>query len=198
MNLKTFLKTTSKPLLILFLLNFIWTISIFIAPYTVSPGSIKNLDGEANIINYAEKWNNLSLYPRIVYYFGDLNCHQKYYRSFYLNENQLPIDARMTSIFVFANFGFLLAMVRKPSRYLSIAVLNLFPEKWHNSITRIMGPNILLIVFLAFTILPVAIDGFAQLLLPYESTNLLRVLTGSTLGIGGAYILGAMLTGMRE
>ena len=42
-------------------------------------------------------------------------------------------------------------------------------------------------------LLPVAIDGFTQLLTPYESTNPVRVLTGMWTGIIGGAIIGVMV-----
>src|SRR5206468_3781120 len=81
---------------------------------SVSPGSFANQVGGANVIDHENIWATFPLYPRIVYTIGDAQCHQLFYRSFWLNGNQMPIDERMTSMYVFANLGVVAAMFARP------------------------------------------------------------------------------------
>ena len=65
--------------------------SMFFAPLMLAPETVHDLDGNANMIDYGEMWDDLPIFPRIVYYFGDFNCHQKAERSFEINNNQMPV-----------------------------------------------------------------------------------------------------------
>jgi uncharacterized membrane protein len=171
---------------------------MFIAPISLEPGTVSDLDGTANIVDYEHKWDKLPSYHKAVYYFGDLNCHQKWYRSFTINDNQLPVDARMTSIFIFANVGLLMVMFTRSSMDLADIIFNIFPQRVRNSVIKYMSPSIFIVIIIALALLPVAIDGYTQLLTSYESTNLKRVLTGISAGWIGGIIFGAMMLALSE
>jgi uncharacterized membrane protein len=49
----------------------------------------------------------------------------------------------------------------------------------------------LMLVLLAVGLGPMAVDGFTQLLTDYESTNLLRILTGAPAGFVGGWFFAA-------
>jgi uncharacterized membrane protein len=176
-----------------------WTVSMFAAPFMVAPGTIVNLDGRANTIDYAPLWNSIHPYPRVIYYMGDINCHQLSSRTVYLNGNEMPVCARDVSIFVFFNVGLVAALLTMPSPGISTGVLNLFPEKFRKSVSRYKrGPALFAIIFFALLLLPTAVDGFAQMLTPYESTNLVRLLTGAPCGFASGFYLGVMITSAGE
>lgn len=179
--------------LIVFGLSIFWTLSLFIAPMTLAPETVTDLNGNANIVDYADQWDHLSPYHRSVYYFGDLNCHQKWYRSFTINGNQMPVDARMTSIFVFVNLGFFNLLFVEVDPSVSVTMFNIFPEKFRGFIKKRIKPEIFIIILTILAVLPVAIDGFYQLLTPYESNNLTRVLTGISMGWIGGVLMGSMV-----
>lgn len=165
--------------LVLFLIILFFTISLFAAPYTIEIGSIRNLDGNANWIDYSDKWNNINIFARTIYYIGDLNCHQKFNRSLVLNENQMPVCARDTGIFLGMNIGFIISFFVTPNSNLFKTAIQYFPKKFH----KIKRKKILIISAGLLFIMPVGIDGFLQLLTNYESTNSIRLLTGFPAGV---------------
>lgn len=189
----------SRLLIALIVVSLWWTISMFVAPYMVAPGTVKDLNGRANIIDFPELWNKMSPYPRVIYYFGDLNCHQISNRTLYLNSNEMPVCSRDVSIFVFVNFGFIASMLVTPSSSISEGVLNLMPLSIRKPILRRKyGSIAFALVLLILLLLPTAIDGFRQMLTPYESTNVIRVLTGAPCGFAGGFYLGVMIVSVGE
>lgn len=106
-------------------------------------------------------------------------CAQRESHSFHFGGNVLPVDARMTGIYLGAAMmiGWLAASGR---------------------LRRTMRPRFSMLALLASFVLAMAIDGFNALLVdlslahPYEPSNLLRFVTGAcagtTLGIGVAYL----------
>ena len=179
--------------LVIFGLSIFWTASMFIAPLTLAPESVSDLEGNANTVDFGDLWDSLPPYQRAIYYFGDLNCHQKWYRSFSINDNQMPVDARMTSIFFFVNLGFLNIMFVDIDSSATITMFNVFPKRLRGVIQKRIKPEIVMIMITVLAILPVAIDGFTQLLTPYESNNFTRVLTGISMGWIGGVLLGAAI-----
>lgn len=181
------------PFLAIFALSLFWTISMFIAPMTLAPNTVSDLEGRANIVDFGDLWDSLPPYQKAIYYFGDYNCHQKWYRSFTINNNQMPVDARMTSIFFFVNLGFLNIMFVEVDSSASITMFNVFPKKFRGIIQKRIKPEIFMILIIILAIIPVAIDGFTQLLTSYESNNFTRVLTGISMGWIGGVILGGTI-----
>ena len=119
-------------------------------------------------------------------------------RTITLNGNQMPMDARMTSIYAFANFGLLSAMFAAPSTSIAQGIVNALPKRLAAWGRRHLGPGVLAAIVVALGILPVAVDGFVQLLTPYESTNATRVLTGIPTGWTGGLLVGVMMTSIRQ
>lgn len=190
----------SKPLFGLLLLNLAWTASFFIAPFTMKPGTFAYQIGAANVIDHEDVWSTLWFYPRIVYTFGDFQCHQLWYRSLWLNGNQFPMCARMTSMYIFANFGLVAAAFATPSTSASTVMLNAMPNWIRKRLLR-FGPERGAFLLVVLGLLPVAIDGFTQLFSDwthYESTNPMRILTGATGGFVGGLLVGAMFIAVRQ
>ena len=100
-----------KVPIILLALDLILVSSLFIAPATLEPHTVEGLNGNANMLDYMDKWKTMSPYHSAVYIFGDFNCHQKASRSIEVNENQMPVCARDVAIFIGILYGSLL-MVR--------------------------------------------------------------------------------------
>ena len=73
------------------------------------------------------------------------------------------------------------------------SVLSLLPDKWvaplYRSDRRLIAMWTIIIAGLA----PTGIDGFTQLLTGYESTNVVRLLTGSTAGAALAWLIAATI-----
>ena len=98
----------------------------FIAPAMMPEGSVPELSGRANAMDYATEgswgnndhgedspvghdqsahggtfaWTELNPVWAFVYGFGDLNCHQKHERSWDINGNQMPVCTRDIGIFL--------------------------------------------------------------------------------------------------
>ena len=161
-----------------------WFVSNLAAPYLAPAGTI-NLgeDGVTGIV--PEREDNgyqidqiESSFARGVYDAGDGNCHQHTSRSFFLNDNQMPFCARCTAIF----FGIVVGVA-----ILMFLVVEL----------NIWG--------LLLALVPMGLDGGIQLITQklyangtigffYESTNLLRFITGTIAGIGAGLALGYVIS----
>src|SRR5205823_471376 len=129
--------TWSRALFAVLLLNLVWTASLFICPFTVPPGSFVNQVGGANLVDHEAIWETFPLYARVVYTIGDAQCHQLWYRSFMLNGNQMPIDERMTSMYLFANLGLLATIFARPSTSTGQVMLNALPEFLRRRLARL-------------------------------------------------------------
>ncbi len=163
----------------------------------VAPGSFVHQVGGANLVDHENIWETFPLYARVVYTIGDAQCHQLWYRSFMLNGNQMPIDQRMTSMYLFANLGLLAAIFARPSTSTGQVMLNALPEFLRRRLWK-FGPDRAGALVLVLGLIPMAIDGFTQLSGRYESTPLARVLTGGLAGFVGGLLVGAMLVTIRQ
>lgn len=189
----------SKALFVVLILSLIWTVSQFVVPYAIPPGTAVGLDGSANQVDNGDLFNTrMWFYPQVIYYLGDAQCHQLSYRTIWLNGNQMPMDARMTSIYLFANLGLITAMFAIPSTSISQGIVNTLPRAWREWGRKHLGPILLAGIVVVLGILPVAVDGFYQLLTPYESTNAMRVLTGIPTGWVSGVLVGVMITSIRQ
>jgi len=191
--------TWSKALFAVLVLNLVWTASLFIAPFTVPPGWFANRVGGANIVDHENIWATFPLYPRIIYTIGDAQCHQLYYRSFWLNGNQMPIDERMTSMYVFASLGVLAAIFARPSTSAGQVMLDALPAFLRRRLAK-LGVERAGVAIVVLGLIPLGIDGFTQLFRVnnYESTPLARVLTGGLAGFVGGLLVAAMLVTIRQ
>jgi len=191
--------TWSRPLFAVLVLNLVWTVSLFAGPFMVAPGSFANQVGGANLVDHETIWETFPLYARVVYTIGDAQCHQLWYRSFWLNGNQMPIDERMTAMYFFANLGVIGAIFARPSTSTGQVMLNALPEFLRRRLRK-LGPEPAAAVLLAIGLIPMAIDGFTQLFRigNYESTPFARVLTGGLAGLVGGLLVGAMLVTIRQ
>lgn len=191
--------TWSRALLAVLVVNLVWTASLFLGPYLVSPGSFADEVGGANLVDHADIWDTFPLYARAIYTIGDAQCHQLYYRSFWLNGNQMPIDQRMTAMYVFANLGVVAAIFARPSTSTGQVMLNALPDFLRRRLGR-FGAERAGAILLAIGLVPMAIDGFTQLfrVANYESTALARVFTGGLAGFVSGLLVGAMLVTIRQ
>ncbi len=192
----------SKVLLFLFGLNLVWVVSLFVAPFTIAPGTFAYTVGRANVVDHWDLYAQPSFnwYAKVIYVIGDAQCHQLWYRSLWLNGNQLPMDARMVSLYVFGEFGLLWAMAASPSSSASWGIANAFPARVRRWAERV-GVERFAVLVVVLGILPVAVDGFTQLfseVTHYESTNLTRVLTGIPGGLVSGLLLGVMVKSIRQ
>jgi uncharacterized membrane protein len=140
----------------------IWLLLVFIAPLSLPKGSVQDLSGKVGEIDSGEQLDSMNPLAWAIYTIGDMNCHQLPERSLFLNDNQMPFCSRDLGIFIGLVTGMLLAIL-----------LNI---------------RISLLLFL-LTLVPMGIDGSLQLLTDYESSNVIRLITGLIAGAGVSLII---------
>jgi uncharacterized membrane protein len=149
----------------------IWLALVFIAPFSLPTGSVTDLSGSIGTVENWDRIEQMNPLAAAVYLIGDSECHQLLERSFVVNGNQMPFCSRDLGIFIGMVAGMGLAFSGRLKVSWKIALLLLIP----------MG-----------------LDGGAQLVSSYESTNLLRLATGMLAGIGLAYLLDWFAVRMLE
>ena len=161
-------------------------------PFLLEPGTVDHLDANANMLDHSNHWDDLPPYPRIIYYFGDFNCHQIEDRSFHLHGNQLPMCARCISIFTGLSAGMLVTLVASTRMFASQILLSLIPKpirklimKGDSRINKHMDFQLspVLVLLSILLALPMALDGSIQMISSYESTNITRLATGFLFGL---------------
>jgi len=153
-----------------------WTGLMYVTPYMVEEGSLTGLDGWVGPKDHEEIWDDLPPIVSTMYSAGDAQCHQKQNRTVMLNGNQMPFCARDVAIYSFMAIGL---------------ALSVFPRMPHYD--RI---NNLKAWWLLVALIPIGIDGVGQLLGYWESTNLMRFITGGLCGLIVGIALGFMLREM--
>jgi uncharacterized membrane protein len=164
----------SKTIAIVFLIMFLFTLLQFLAPFFIAEGTITDLHGTVGIIDNQKTFDTLSFPWNIPYIFGDLLCHQKPERSFFLNGNQMPFCSRCTAIWVGLTIGLTLMLfyvIELNERFMAIVILSL---------------------------VPIGIDGIGQLLGFWESTNLIRVITGLIVGVPVGCAIGVIIDELKS
>ncbi len=191
----------------------------FLVPLSLPTDTIPDLSGRANVIDYwsEESWGNqqseegpmghdqnlhggtvqwkeLPPLHALVYLFGDVNCHQKFQRSWTLNGNQMPVCTRDIGIFLGAMLGALAFASRGLNRWtVRDTLVSPLPDSWLDGAYRAGRRNHLILLLLALTILPILLDGGIQMTTAYESNNMLRLLTGAIFGLLAGLGFAAML-----
>jgi len=162
----------SKVILVLFLFFACWVFLQVVAPFAIPTGSVQDLSG---VVAYSDNDQIISTmnFPwNVIYTAGDRLCHQQAERSFFLNGNQMPFCTRCTAIWLglAAGLGFMVLY------------------------TILLQEKFLLIIILG--ILPVGIDGIGQLFGLWESTNIVRFISGSLAGIVSGIAIGVIIDEM--
>jgi uncharacterized membrane protein len=150
---------TTLLIVIIFLVFLVWSLLQFIAPVILPSESVNELDGHVGVTDNPEKIDNMSAPWSSIYNCGDVLCHQKAERTFFINGNEMPFCARCTAIWLGLAIGLAFMIFYK---------INL-DEKF------------ILIIFIG--LIPIGIDGFGQMLGFWESSNLIRLVTGLLVGI---------------
>ena len=133
-----------------------WTLLIAGTPYVNEENSTGDLSGSVGKYDNEEVIERMNPISRVVYYLGDVNCHQLSHRSYSYNDNQMSFCARDTGIFIGLVLGFMYASRKK---------------------------IILTLPLIIAALLPIGLDGTIQLLTDYESTNPKRLITGLIAGV---------------
>ena len=199
-----------------------YCISMFLVPYLLPTGTVPELSGRANMMDYSSgdswgnkehsehgemghnqsahggtfAWSELSNpYYAFVYAFGDFNCHQKHERSWGINGNQMPVCARDVGIFFGLALGGLVFSRRGLNRWtIRDSFLTLFPDSWTEQF-YIKDQRLYAMWGISILFcLPVVLDGGIQAVSDYESNNLLRVLTGLPFGFIIGWYFGASMS----
>ncbi|HXZ23650.1 MAG TPA: DUF2085 domain-containing protein [Methanomassiliicoccales archaeon] len=139
-----------------------WCALVFIAPFTLAPGTVADLSGRVGYIDHPQLYGQLNPLAAVVYWLGDANCHQMASRSFFLNGNEMPFCSRDVGIFIGLVVGMLVALVRAPKLKLWLIIIGF---------------------------VPILIDGGAQLVTSYSSSNPLRLATGLIAGFASAMLI---------
>ena len=151
----------------------IWAGLMWVAPYMNDPGTLVGLDGLVGPKDSLVDFSDLDPISRFMYDAGDSQCHQKENRTVILNGNQMPFCARCVAIYTFMAIGIALSVFPKMPKYDLVNDL-----KWQ---------------WLILALVPIGIDGVGQLLGYWESTNLIRFITGGLCGLVVGIALGFML-----
>ena len=155
-----------------------WAALMWVAPYTVEEGTLRGLDGSVGLHDHYDDFEDLNPVARFMYKAGDSQCHQKENRSFILHGNQMPFCVRDVAIYTFLAVGL---------------AITCFPRiPYHDALTDIKWWWIII------GLVPIGIDGVGQLFGYWESTNLLRLLTGGLCGAVVGIALGFMLREVGE
>ena len=150
---------SSKWIILFFILFLIWILLQFIAPLALQQASIDNLSGNVGVSDNEEMLKGIPPPWNAIYACGDRICHQKAERSFFINQNQMPFCSRCTAIWLgFAvGLGFMVFYkIELNEKFLFLILIG---------------------------IVPIGIDGVGQLLQLWESTNIIRLITGLLAGI---------------
>lgn len=178
---------TKRLVLGLWLVNLAWTLAIFATPLALPAGTVTDLYGRANIVDH--DWSRLPAFASVVYFLGDLNCHQMAARSWDVGGNQMPIDARMTAGFVAGNLGIALAFLVPTMARVRDEAPQILPLTWRARLDSPRRRTLAMGALWAFAAGPLLLDVALQGIGLYESTNLRRAWTGGLFGLGVGYLV---------
>jgi len=184
-------------------------ISFFLVPFYLPEDSVPKLSGRANAFDYHSDdgwgniqtsgngdvghnqskygefvWSDLDPYAAFIYGFGDLNCHTKAERSWEINGNQMPVCVRDVGIFLGIAIGGFLFSRKGFNRWtIRDTFLSLLPDKSLESVYKNDKRLLAMFVIAGLAAVPMAVDGFSQMLTSYESTATMRMVTGTPFGV---------------
>lgn len=157
-----------------FLFYMTWVVLLFLAPLMIPTGSVSNLSGVVGSMENDAVIKDLSFPWNVVYSVGDRLCHQRSERSLYINGNEMPFCTRCTAIWLGLAIGL----------------------GWMVFYTIELTEKFVYAILLA--LLPIGVDGVGQLFGLWESTNILRFLTGLPAGIICGVALGIIYDEVRS
>ena len=154
---------------IFFVLFSLWFLLQLLAPLALPKGSVSDLSGLVAISDNEDTINDMDLPWGFVYSAGDRLCHQKAERSFFINDNQMPFCSRCTAIWlgIAIGLGFMVFYKIQLNEKLLFAII--------------------------LSIIPIGVDGVGQLFGFWESTNVVRVITGLLVGSACGVAMGVIV-----
>jgi uncharacterized membrane protein len=164
-------RITSRVVLALMILSAVWLALVVLSPLLVPSNTLKDLSGVVGGHENERQFKNIDSLPHAIYWLGDAECHQLANRSYFLNGNQMPFCARDVGLFLGLVLG------------LGFAAF----VRWK------IHPVLVLV-----GLVPIAIDGGLQFVSSYESTNPLRLATGTLAGLVLALLLAHFLFVIEE
>ena len=165
----------SRKLLLIFFIPFlIWILLQILAPLAIPHGSADNLSGIVGVSDNENLIDDIPFPWDSIYNCGDRLCHQKVERSFLINGNQMPFCSRCTAIWLGLSIGLGFMVFYK---------INL-DEKF--------------LILIVIGIVPIGIDGVGQLFGFWESTNIIRLITGILIGIVCGIAIGLIIDEIRD
>ena len=158
---------------VFFALFSIWILLQFLAPIALPEGRVNDLSGLVAVSDNEDAINNMDFPWNFVYSAGDRLCHQKAERSFFINENEMPFCSRCTAIWLGLAIG------------LGFMVLY----------TIELNEKFLFTILIS--LIPIGVDGVGQLFGFWESTNIIRLMTGLLAGIVVGVAIGVIIDEVR-
>jgi uncharacterized membrane protein len=159
---------------VFFICYFIWIVLLFAGPFVLPTGSVTNLSGVVGFSDNEAVINDLPFPWNGIYSIGDRLCHQKPERSLFINGNEMPFCTRCVAIWLGLAFG-LGFMV-----FFTIELNEMF------------------FYAIIVSLIPLGIDGVGQLFGFWESTNIVRLLTGIPAGITCGVAVGIIIDEIRS
>jgi len=162
-------KCFRSVIFIFFVFFSLWILLQFLAPLALPKGSVSDLSGLVAISDNEDTINDMGLPWGFVYSAGDRLCHQKAERSFFINDNQMPFCSRCTAIWLGLVIGLGFMVFYK---------------------IQLNGKFLFAIII---SLVPIGVDGIGQLFGFWESTNIIRVITGLLIGVVCGVALGVIV-----
>jgi uncharacterized membrane protein len=147
----------------------VWVLLQFIAPVLLPTGSVSDLSGLVAVSDNEQTIQNMSFPWNLMYQAGDRLCHQKADRSLFINENEMPFCTRCTAIWLGLAIG--------------LGFMVLYSIELNEKV----------ILAILVGLIPLGVDGVGQLFGFWESTNLIRFITGFFAGCICGVALGVIL-----
>jgi uncharacterized membrane protein len=166
-------KSSRTPILIISIFFLIWAALQFFSPLALPSNSVNDLSGLTGISDNEANLNEITAPWNLVYSCGDRLCHQKADRSFFINGNQMPFCSRCTAIWLGLPLGLGFMVFYKIE----------------------LDEKLMLLIIIG--ILPIGIDGVGQLFSFWESTNIIRVITGFLISVVCGIAIGIIIDEIR-
>jgi len=164
----------SVIIFLFFLLFLLWVVLQFLAPIFITNNNINDLSGVVGVSDNEVIVEKIPFPFNFVYSCGDRLCHQKVDRSLSINGNQMPFCTRCTAIWLGLAIGLGFMIFYK----------------------IVLDEKFLILIILG--IVPIAIDGIGQLLNLWESTNIVRLITGLLVGIVTGLAIGIIIDELKD
>lgn len=172
----------------------IFTILHFIVPFLHEEGSIPNLrfsyENQKSIdLGHQEPVNEF--FFDYIYLIGHFTCHQRSDRSFYLNDNQLPVCSRCLGIYLGMSLVFLIALWQRPRGSFFQSLCQLI--RFNRTLKKEYCDFVIIICLGAILAIPMLADGFLQIFTSYVSNDFTRLITGFIFGLfEGGFVVGLL------